>query len=296
MSTIQRILRHLTTLAVLCLSPLSLFQGHTSSAKQISLIISLLSLSTPTSDAADLSAGKLRSLGESALMERDYATATSYYRQAIELEPNNAVNWYKLFSCHKRQRLLADALDDITNAVIVEMQSDKTKSGDTKKLMEYREQKAKLLVGLGRCEEAIQEFKLLDVVSESRKNDLEKAMNCAQFINMANASVSREDWNSATHELKEALNFLSSPSDAPDLLFLLARSRFHIQDYYGAISDTGKLLKAYPQHLEAYALRGESYWMLNEVEMAGKHFREGLKLDPEHDGECYCCCVWLLNV
>ncbi|KAL3787333.1 hypothetical protein ACHAWO_006259 [Cyclotella atomus] len=283
MSIIQRILRHLTTLAVICLSPFHLFQGHTPSAKQISLFISLLVLSTPTADAADLSPGKLRSLGESALMERDYATATSYYRQAIELEPSNAVNWYKLFNCHKRQRLLADALDDITNAVLVEMQSEKTKSGDTKKLMEYREQKAKLLVGLGRCEEAIQEYKLLDV-SETRVKDTEKAMGCAQYINMANASISREDWQSATNELKEALNFLSSPSDAPDLLFLLARSQFHIQDYYGAISDTGKLLKAYPQHLEAYALRGDSYWRLNEVEMAGKHFREGLKLDPEHDG------------
>jgi Tfp pilus assembly protein PilF len=58
-----------------------------------------------------------------------------------------------------------------------------------------------------------------------------------------------------------------------------------LRDFYGVISDTGKLLKAYPRHLEAYALRGEAYWKLNEVEMAGKHFREGLKLDPEHDGE-----------
>ena len=50
----------------------------------------------------------------------------------------------------------------------------------------------------------------------------------------------------------------------------------------------GKVLKVFPKHIEAYQLRGESYWRLNEVEMAMKHFREGLKLDPEHKGEVSC--------
>ena len=248
----------------------------------------LLSLLPASSLAAELSAGKLRSLGESALMERDYASATSYYRQAAELEPTNALNHYKLFNVHKRQRMLAEALDDIASAVRLEMESE-----SPKKLAEYREQKAKLLLGLGRCEEAVQEYALLGnkANDDKRNEEAEKAMNCVKAIAFANNAMARQDWNAATSQLKQVMNYLSSPSDAPDMLFQLAQCQFHTQDYYGVISDTGKLLKVYPQHLEAYALRGQAYWRLNEVEMAGKHFREGLKLDPEHDGEYSVECV-----
>lgn len=247
----------------------------------------------------NLSPGKLRSLGESALMERDYSAATSYYRQAIELEPDNAVNHYKLYNVHKRQRMLVEALEDITNAVSVELSSDNVvKNGNTKKLIEYRAQKAKLLVGLGRCDEALLEYEAMNVTSDD--TSFAAAEQCALAIETAADAIDTQDWNTAAHSLKEVISHLSTPSDAPDLLYQLAQSQYHIQDYYGCISDTGRLLKAYPQHLEAYALRGEAYWKLNEVEMAGKHFREGLKLDPEHGGELrvrymhsFCCYWWI---
>jgi DnaJ family protein C protein 3 len=63
-----------------------------------------------------------------------------------------------------------------------------------------------------------------------------------------------------------------------------SQSEYNIGDYYGTISDTGKILKSYPKHIEAYQLRGMAYYRLNEMEMAQKHYREGLKLDPEHKG------------
>ena len=72
--------------------------------------------------------------------------------------------------------------------------------------------------------------------------------------------------------------------DTPDLLFLKAQSEYHTEDYYGTVSDTGKILKNYPKHIEAYQLRGEAYVRLNEMDAGVKHFREGLKLDPEHKG------------
>eukprot|EP00804_Cyclotella_cryptica_P001514 CCRYP_003731-RA/>CCRYP_003731-RA protein AED:0.08 eAED:0.08 QI:304/1/1/1/1/1/3/76/544 len=291
---LPRILRHLTSLSILCLAPFQILHGHhrSSSASALAaVLLSVASCSIQLASAADdgqLSAGKLRSLGENALMERDYATATSYYRQAIELEPDNAVNYYKLYNVHKRMRSLAEALDDISNAVRIEAEkvAREGSSGNDKKLREWRDQKAKLLVGLGRCDEAVEEYKLLN--APANDPTVEKAQICAHSIFSANNALSRKDWNDASSHLKTALSYLSTPSDAPDLLFQLAQTQFHLGDYYGVISDTGKLLKAFPQHLEAYALRGEAYWRLNEVEMAGKHFREGLKLDPEHEG-CKAC-------
>ena len=290
---VQKLLRHFTALFILCLTShnSSTHSSGTMILKPFNALVLLSFLTTLTTrpvvavaqSSDNLSPGKLRSLGETALMERDYSSATSYYRQAIELEPDNAVNHYKLYNVHKRQRMLVEALEDITNAVSVELNSDNViKNGNTKKLSEYRAQKAKLLVGLGRCDEALIEYEAMNVTSD---DTYAAAQQCARAIESAADAINRQDWNAASHSLKEVISHLSTPSDAPDLLYQLAQSQFHIQDYYGCISDTGRLLKAYPQHLEAYALRGEAYWKLNEVEMAGKHFREGLKLDPEHGGK-----------
>ena len=302
----QRLLRHLlTTLSILYIAPLHLIHGHQLQflSKPV-ILLSLLSLaSTSCASAAtqqetqQLTPGKLRSLGENALMERDYPTAISYYLKAIEIEPDNAVNYYKLYNVHKRQRMLMEALEDISNAVRVELlasTSNGNSSGEKKKLLEYQEQKAKLLVGLGRCEEAVEEYKSMGW--DGTDKGAEKAAICAKAILQANASLSKQDWNGAVSFLKAAISHLSTPSDAPDLLYQLAQSQFHTRDYYGCISDTGRLLKVYPQHLEAYALRGEAYWRLNEVEMAGKHFREGLKLDPEHAGECFVFRLMKVNI
>jgi tetratricopeptide (TPR) repeat protein len=55
-------------------------------------------------------------------------------------------------------------------------------------------------------------------------------------------------------------------------------------DYYGVISDTGLILKQNSQNLDACKLRGEAYTRLGEHDLMIKHFREGLKLDPEHKG------------
>lgn len=254
--TLQRLLRRLAALSILLLTA------------------PLLSQTSPAT-ADELSPGKLRSLGENALVERDYAAASSYYRRAIELEPSNAVNYHKLYNVHKRQRLLADALDDISNAVRLQAES----GGDATKLRDYRRQKAQLLTGLGRCDEAVREFAFVDAAA-----DLSTAQKCAQSIRDANAAVAIRDWAAAARHFQSALAVLAAPADAPDLLYQLAVAQYHVGDYYGVLSDTGKLLKVYPRHLEAYALRGDAYWRLNEVDMAGKHYREGLRLDPEHDG------------
>lgn len=67
-----------------------------------------------------------------------------------------------------------------------------------------------------------------------------------------------------------------------DLLWPKAQALFELHDYYGVVSDTGKLLKLHPQHLDALYLRGSAFYRLGEHEQAILHFREALKSDPEH--------------
>jgi len=249
------------------------------------LLLSSIQLATATDSSdnnnkKDLSAGKLRQLAENALMERKFIDAESYYRQAIALEPANSANHYKLFNLHKRMRNYSDALGDITTACrLLEQEADRT-SGKQKrnnKTVEYKRIKAKLLVNLGRCDEAVQEYKSLNEVNDD-------ASTCATITTAALELYQQADWSTAIAHFDNILTNYATLGDTPDLLYMKSQAEYNVGDYYGTISDTGKILKSYPQHLEAYQLRGEAYFRLNEMDMAQKHFREGLKLDPEHGG------------
>lgn len=185
-----------------------------------------------------------------------------------------------LYSVHKRMRSLGDALSDITKAV--ELNDKKT---------DWKLQKAKLLVNLGRCEEATAEYlqlshneggkALSDKVAKQIEEGYKEASQCGMEASRAFSAYQSSDWSNAIVHFNKVLSYTS---DTPDLLFMKAQCEFHTKDYYGVVSDTGKILKGYPKHIEAYQLRGEAYTWLNEMDMAVKHFREGLKMDPEHKG------------
>ena len=226
------------------------------------------------------SAGKLRSLGEVALSERRYDDAENHYLSAIKIEPNNPVNHHRLYVVRKRRgnNYLGVALGDIANAV----ELDPTK-------YDYRYQKAALLVQLGRCDEANVEYRAAhDLAGDDESGrhaaseGMRDATECANYANAANQAYDSEHWEQAARYLDVVLRYTL---DAPDLLYLKATSEYNMMDYYGTVSDTGKILKNYPKHIEAYQLRGDAYARLNEMDMAVKHYREGLKLDPEHKGE-----------
>ena len=236
---------------------------------------SILFASASTAEKSTQSAGKLRSLGEAAMAERRFDEAATYYSQAIEVEPDNAANYFKLFRVHSRMRSYISALKDITQAC----ELDKTKS-------DYRIQKAKLLVNLGQCDEAVEEYNILNHlgfsdINESTRKSRDEAHNCAHFLKVATEAHSRGDWDLAVSHFDKALSFMEQNHD---YLFMKAQAEFNRGDFYGTISDTGKILKAHSNHIEAYELRGLAYFRLGEHDTAVVHYREGLKLDPEHKG------------
>lgn len=227
---------------------------------------------------APMSAGKLRSLGEVALSERRYEEAAKYYQQAIEIEPEVAANHYKLFKVRNRQRKLGDALRDLTKALELDDAN-----------VEYRKQKARLLVSLGQCDMAVQDYAVLQQqvaksggsVQVDWEEAQREAQQCSQEVDAAQKAYADGSWRAAVQYFTKALGHMEQASD---LLFMKSQAEYNAGDYYGTISDTGKILKAHSNHIEAYQLRGEAYFRLGEHDTAVTHFREGLKLDPEHQG------------
>ena len=196
----------------------------------------------------------------------DYQQALEYYQQAAALEPDNAINHYQLFRVHHRMRRYADALRDVTLALQASPDSQ-----------EYKIKKAKLLQNLGQCDRAVQEYGEMQYSGP----EVQEAQLCAHEIQLAQRAYYDEDWEAAAHHFHQALGYVEQ---ATDLQFSRAQALYQLGDYYGVISDTGRVLKVHSNHVEAYELRGQAYQRLGDFETAQMHFREGLKLDPEHKG------------
>ena len=85
------------------------------------------------------------------------------------MEPTNAINYYKLYSVHKRTRSYSKAHTAISTAV--ELNGSKT---------DWRIQKAKLLVSLGSCNEAYVVAKTDAKDGNGMMNGAREGNECAQ--------------------------------------------------------------------------------------------------------------------
>ena len=235
-------------------------------------------------DWLSLSPGKLRSRADEALMAGDYGRAVQYLQHAVQLEPDAALNHYKLYRLYSRRRQYDRALP---HAELATQREPHT----------YRVVKARLLLTLGLCDRAVDEYRIYfnddsnnnnsnsnKKNEETNQNDYETAQQCQATIAAATAAYLAADYARAAELYHRALQFVEGGGDDTlhDLVWPKAVSLFHVGDYYGVISDTGRLLKHNHQNVDAYRLRGQAYQRLGEHDQAVLHFREGLKLDPEH--------------
>lgn len=219
-------------------------------------------------DVNSWSPGKLRSQGEEALSMRNFEDALKFYKMAADLEPEKGSNYFQIFRVHSRDRKYGDALNAITKALELDPANDS-----------YRVQKAKLLKSLGQCDRAVVEY--TEIKNEDVGELLAEAKACESDIRAAQEALAQEDYRLASQLYSRVMRHVEQ---ATDLLFEKCRALYHNSDYYGVISDTGKILKAHPKHLEAFELRGNAYMRLGEHDLAIQHYREALKFDPEHKG------------
>lgn len=215
-----------------------------------------------------------RAAEEAVVASGDATKAIEYLNKAVVLEPDAAINHYQLYKIRQRyQRNFVGALSDISRAVDLSS--------------EYRPVKAKLLIQLGQCDRAEAEYQLFmeeaDEISEDVHKDFEMAKQCSAVISAADQAFLAQEYNEAASYYSKALQFVGLVSE--DLLWPKTVSLFHLGDYFGVISDTAKLLKQNGKNVEAYRLRGQAYHRLGEHDQAILHYREGLKMDPEHK-EC----------
>jgi len=223
--------------------------------------------------AAKKKANKLRSDGDSAMMAKKYTEATNFYTEAIEIEPANEKNYYKRYKVYDKTGKYSAALEDINKALEIKP--------DYLSAFAFR---ARTLMSLGRCPEAVKDYE--HVLREKpthgdAKKLLPKAKDCAREVQAGERFMRMRKYDLAEQKLTEAME---TTGKAPYVKHLRAQARFHQKKYFEAIADAGEVLKAEPDNQDALLLRGLGYYHVGDHEMALRHFREGLKKDPEHEG------------
>lgn len=110
---------------------------------------------------------------------------------------------------------------------------------------------------------------------------INQAQSCAQLFDEADRAYASQQWHRAYDIYSELLKSIDAPIN---VLQKRAYSSFQQGNWYEAIADAGKILKIDANHLQSLELRGTSYYILGELELALNHYKQALKLDPEHAG------------
>lgn len=114
---------------------------------------------------------------------------------------------------------------------------------------------------------------------ESAKAELESVMKCRAVLNLATDASKVQNHQEVD---RYTTTVLETCTECPVARMLRSKSLLSLGRYDDAISELGHLLKSNPKDLEALLLRGRSYYLSGRVDLSMAHFREGLKLDPEH--------------
>merc|ERR1712183_591488 len=116
---------------------------------------------------------------------------------------------------------------------------------------------------------------------ESFMKTYQRAGRCESLIDHATEAYLNQQWDNVNAYLNEAISYTEK---AVDLLLMRSEASIKTGDYFSVVSDAGSVLKLFPKNIDAYQLRGTAYYYLGEYDTAINHYREGLKLDPEHKG------------
>uniref|UniRef100_M4BVC9 J domain-containing protein n=1 Tax=Hyaloperonospora arabidopsidis (strain Emoy2) TaxID=559515 RepID=M4BVC9_HYAAE len=204
-------------------------------------------------------------------------SAISLLSKLIDMEPTNERHLYKRFRAYLSERKYSHALSDLSSSLDV---NPKFKQGML--------QRGKLLMMLGQCAEASQDFQTyveLYPKEAGGQEQVRKSQKCAASIDEAERAQSRGDYQSAYTHLTEVLE--GSAISSVSLLLERAQLSVSMENPYDAIADLGTILKLDPSNLVALQMRGEVLYSLGDkqsLEAAQSHYRQGLHSDPEHKG------------
>eukprot|EP00467_Chlorarachnion_reptans_P004254 CAMPEP_0114517820 /NCGR_PEP_ID=MMETSP0109-20121206/18105_1 /TAXON_ID=29199 /ORGANISM="Chlorarachnion reptans, Strain CCCM449" /LENGTH=498 /DNA_ID=CAMNT_0001698381 /DNA_START=405 /DNA_END=1901 /DNA_ORIENTATION=- len=241
------------------------------------LPLSILLAGTATwplaSSQAQMSPGELKKAGDRAMQKGEMKKAVSLYSKLIATDPKNPANHWARASVNIRLRMNSAALHDLDKAIELD-------PGMVKAYMNRARLRLKMR---GDCKGAKNDYERVLELRPNKKGirekELPKLEKCAMFVDEAEALLRTNDCGAARRALDEALNIAAENAE---LRMHRARCAVRMGDFQVAMLDTRNILSKDKSNLEAIALRGQTYYMLGDTEVAVNHFKEGLRSDPSN--------------
>lgn len=216
-------------------------------------------------------AGHERSLGDKALMEGKLNVALQHFEKAVKMNPKDHMNLYKRATAYMIDKKYNSAIKDL-NAVL-EIKPDYLQALDKRSKIHALEGKFAV------AREDLEKVLKIKGTDQAVQDQIKNLHVAEQMQNAAKKLIEQKNWHGARDHLNRAIDVAA---DSVDLLLSRAECHKNLGDRENVLADTGKALKSNGGHMGALLMRGEAYYHMLEFDLAQRHFREGLRQDPEH--------------
>ncbi|XP_059063813.1 dnaJ protein P58IPK homolog B isoform X2 [Cryptomeria japonica] len=210
--------------------------------------------------------------GDTYVSKGEYTLAIKQYTLYIELYPANVIGYSKRAAANIQRRHHSEAFEDLSKALEL----------DPKFTQAYLH-RASLLRQLCRFEESERDYrKFLELKpgNSAAEKELSQLIQTKNAFDKALSLFDSGDFSKALEYIDKVVLVFSSECSKAKLL--KSRLLLGVKDYSGAIAESGFILKANENDLEALLLRGKAYYYLADHDVAMRHYQKGLRLDPEH--------------
>jgi len=238
------------------------------------LLVILLAFATPThgsepkKPAVDVRA--IRSAADVATAKGDVAAAIKLWTQVVDAEPSQ-INYFQRASALVKKHQYSAALADLGRAMALDP-----------KFVKGQIFRARVLKMTGACDAAQTEIQAILAAHPAHKEalvELPKVQNCVRLVHEASAQLKAHQWKEAKDTLTAALDIAY---DSNSLMLQRVQCHTALGDWQSVLVDTRRVLQSDKSSMDALLLRGRAYYYLGEHEPALTHWKEGLRLDPEH--------------
>lgn len=213
----------------------------------------------------------IRKLGDNAYYSNKLSDALNLYTELITYQPNQ-INYFQRAATYIKLQQYDDAITDLTHSIELD-----------NKFIKGLIQRAKLYKTLGNCNNALNDIN--NILKQNKKhkqaNDEKyKVEQCITLQNNIQQHINSNNYIAAKHELDQLIDIIPNNND---LLLQRSKCNYELQHYDSVLLDTRNILNNNNKHIDAMYIRGNTFYVMNELDNAINHYKEILKLDPEHN-------------
>eukprot|EP00475_Leptophrys_vorax_P042079 TRINITY_DN793_c0_g2_i2.p2 TRINITY_DN793_c0_g2~~TRINITY_DN793_c0_g2_i2.p2 ORF type:complete len:496 (+),score=151.53 TRINITY_DN793_c0_g2_i2:31-1488(+) len=237
------------------------------------VLLSVASRCVNSQPQQKVDAAQLREQADRALQSGNSESAIRLLTSLIQVEPTRQINFYKRSVAYMFANKYELALSDATKAIELDPQFTKA----------YLH-RGKIKRRLGDCHAALADFQSLESIDRNNKDLpelMQSARRCVELDPLASHLHGTQNWGELRHVLNELTQIATN---SRKYLEWEIDALLHERDYETLIASAGKLLLFDKNNMHAYLQRGNAYLLTGNEDMALKHYKEGLRFNPEHKG------------